>query len=310
MARISASARPARQPRFCVIATAFGLACFAPPALAEQGLLLSDGQPRGSESLAAGEQLVIETRSGPLRFGGRSLDLADFTGLLGYSSEVAYVVVIAGQVREGGRRVGPGRMLLIPPYGGAPIVQRYDARRLMESWSQSVRTARAEAFTRLAAIAQSQGRGVFFGRLARTNFNVAAPGNAERELAGRTVRGGGAVQAIRFSGTADPAAIERRVIDGFVAALLAGDAVAVAALMDPVPFGNTDLRGGAAEARLTMARALIAQRDWGALLREASVARAGEGNDWTVSGPGGRATLALRPMGDFVFVRTIEVGGL
>jgi len=66
MARISTSARPARQPGFCVIAAAFGLACVAAPTFAEQGHLLSDGQPRDSGTLAAGEQLVFQALRGCL----------------------------------------------------------------------------------------------------------------------------------------------------------------------------------------------------------------------------------------------------
>ena len=286
------------------------LALASAPASADPGILLAAARPGDSDSLGAGDQLLLEDRSGPLSFAGRALVLDGFTGILGYSSEAAYILVIDGRVMDGARRVTPGKMLLIPPYGTEPSVQRFDAARLRASWSEAARQSRPDTYARLGSIAAGQNRGLFLGRLSRTAFNVAAPAGVDDELAGRTVRGADAVQAIRFSGESDPAAIERRVVDTFLAALAAGDVEGVAALMDPVPFGNTDLRGGAADARLAMARLLIGQRDWAGLLREASVARQGAGNVWTLSAPDMRGTLALRPMGDFVFVRTIEVGGL
>lgn len=299
--------------RVCSASTRFGALALmllaAAPAAAEPGILLADARPADSASLATGDQLLLTGSNATLQFAGRELRLEGFSGILGFASEVAYVVVLDGQARDGSTQVEPGRMLLIPPYGAAPSVQRFDAARLRARWSAAARVAQPASFQHLSLLAAGQHRGLFFGRLARTSFNVAAPGGAEQELAGRTVRGSGAVRDLRFSGQRDPAAVERGVVDMFMAALAAGDAERVASLMDPVPFGNTDLRGGASEARVAMARSLIAERNWGAALQGASVERANETNDWRLTSAAGAGTITLRPMGDFVFVRAIEMGG-
>jgi hypothetical protein len=278
-------------------------------AAAQDGTLLRDQRPGDAAALATGEQLLVEGQDGELAFAGRRFAAAGFTGVLGYSSEVAYVAVIAGAVAIDGRSAGAGRMVLLPPLGGKARVERFDAARFAESWPQPAREARPASYAALGRIAGEQRRGVFFGRLGRTRLNVAAPGSADQELAARTVRGGEAVRAIRFAEASAPEQVEQAVAQAFVAALAAGDAERLAALMDPVPFGNTDLRGGASEARLTMARALLARRDWPRLLAGVSLTRDGTGNDWTLAGPLARGVVRLRPMGDFVFVRTIELGG-
>ncbi|MET0371997.1 MAG: hypothetical protein ABW039_11550 [Sphingobium sp.] len=270
------------------------------------GTLLADATSGDSATLAAGQQLLIEGQDGDLAFAGRKLALRGFTGILGYASEVAYVIVIDGRVADGTIDAERGSMLMIPPYGAAPVVQRYDAARLAASWSVPAKGARADAFAALQDVADGQKMGLRLGRLGRTRLNIAAPGGRDGELARRSVKGEGAVQAIRFSGQGDVAAIEAQVVERFLAALSAGDVDGVAGLMDPVPFGNVDLRGGAAEARRMMARALVEQRDWEAALSGVTPVREGRGNVWKLGGTG---VLVLRPMGDFVFVRAIEMGG-
>ena len=208
----------------------------------------------------------------------------------------------------GRKSVVTGKVLIIPPYGAQASTARFDSDRLSESWPEATRTAMPQVYARLRRIATVQKRGMFLGRLGRTSFNLASAGNAEEELARRSIKGDAAVQAIRFSGQNDIGVIEQRVADEFLAALASGNAESVAALMDPVPFGNMDLRNGGSEARLAMAKSLIAGHDWATLLREARAVRSTNDNDWAVSGPAMNATLTLRPMGDFIFVRMIELG--
>ena len=281
----------------CLAAMAF---CIAAPSLAEPGLLVADARPADSENLAAGDQLLLENRSGPLGFAGRQLELDGFTGIVGYASEVAYVVVLDGAVRDGDRRVGPGRMLMIPPYGAEPAVQRFDAGRLAASWGAPIRAARPQVAERMASIARSQQRGIFLGRLGTTRFNVATSGQPGRELARRALLGSETIRSIRFAGVGDTDAVERRVLDAFRNALLAGDAESVAALMDPMPFGGRALAGGAAEARLLAARTLIGSRDWRSELGTSEPVL-NEGR-WRIGG----AAVTLRLVDDFAFVRNIE----
>lgn len=292
-----------RSDRLFRLAMILGLACVTPPASAEPGVLLADARAADTDNMATGDQLLLTGRDGALRFAGRELGLTGFSGILGYASEVAYVVVIEGEVRAGGTRVGRGRMLLIPPYGATTSVQRFDAGRLRDRWSAAARTAQPAAFERLDALAAGQHRGLFLGRLSRTRFNVTAPRGAERELAGRALLGEPTIRSIRFDARSDAAAVERRIVDAFRAALLASDVEAVAALLDPMPFGGRRLGGGAREARVVAARTLVASRDWAALFGSAEPVAA-EGQ-WRIGG----ARLTLRNVDDFAFVRTIE-GGL
>lgn len=295
--------------RSLATAIAISMLALAGGAHAQTGVVLKDLRAGDSNSLVTGEQLLIEGRDGDIGFAGRVLRGAGFTGVLGYSSEVAYVAVISGEIVVDGRTARRGRMVLLPPLGGRAQIERFDAARFAASWPEPAREAHASSYAQLAGLAQAQGRGISLGRLGRTRLNVAAPGSADQELAARTVKGNEAVRAIRFANVATPAEVEQAVAQSFVAALAARDADTVASLMDPVPFGNTDLRGGAGEARLAMARLLVARRDWPALLAGAQLSRIGAGNDWTVRSNGASGVLRLRPMGDFVFVRTIEMGG-
>lgn len=284
-------------------ALAVVLLTVAAPGAAEPGILLTDARPGDSDNVATGEQLLLTGRDGSLRFAGRELSLAGFSGIVGYASETAYVVVIDGEARDGARRIGPGSMLLVRPYGAAIDVQRFDAARLRDRWSEAARTAQPAAFEHLNGLAARQNRGLFFGRLARTRYNVTAPRGPERELASRALLGNPSIRAIRFDGQADAASVERRIVAAFRAALLAGDAEAVASLLDPMPFGGRALSGGAREARVLAARALLASRDWTVVLGAAEPAPA-DGR-WQI----GRARVTLRTVDDFAFVRTIE-GGL
>lgn len=286
-----------------------GLLAWSANAGATDGVRLADAAPVKLEALATGEQLVVENRDGALTFAGRDLTLTGFSGILGYATDAAYVVVVTGSASDGRATARAGRILILPPYRAAATIERFDAERLAAGWPEATRASRPQIYAQLTTVVRGQRRGMMLGRLGRTNFNVAAGGLADEELARRSIKGSANVQAIRHSGEADLGAIEQRVADTFLAGLMAGDATSVAALMDPVPFGNMDLRNGGTDARIAMARVLIAGRDWPTLLRGAKAVRAADGGDWSVTGPAVTASLALRPMGDFIFVRSIDLGG-
>jgi hypothetical protein len=269
-------------------------------AAASPGLLLSSVEPADSDRLTAGQQLLVEGQQGETVFAGVPVALDGFTGILGYSSELAYVLVIEGEARAGNRAAGPGRMLLIPPYGGPVGNQRFDAARFAGSWSDPLRAARPQAYAALESVAARQQSGLFLGRLGRTRFNVAVPGTRRGELGRRALLGSETVRAIRFSGNGDAAAIERQVVETFAAGLRSGDPERVAALMDPSPFGGRRLAGGAAEARLVAARGLIASRDWNALFGSGPARL--ESGTWRL----GAAAVTLRRIDDFVFIQRIE----
>jgi hypothetical protein len=251
---------------------------------------------------------TLDAQTGTIAFAGQEITMSGATGLIGMSSEVAYVAVSQGTATADGNVARAGQMLLIPPYGAAVSVQRFDASRLLASLDSETRTELPNLAAHLTAIKAVQQRGIWLGRLGRTNYNVAAPGTGDAELAARTVTGVPAVQTIRYSGEANPATISQKVVDTFLGALASGDAATAASLLDPVPYGTSDLRGGASDARLMMARELIAQHPWAALLKDSAASRSEEDNVWKIAGPSGQGELVMRPMGDFIFVRSINVG--
>ena len=260
-------------------------------------------------ALRTGNQSLVTDRSGAVLFAGRTIALEDFSGVFGLSSEVAYVVVTAGQAADGKVTARRGEMLLIPPLGGATTRVRYDAQRLLAGLAVTHPDAAPQIAGALSDIAAGQRRGVFWGRLGRTSFNVSAPGTADREMAARSLKAASAIETIRFSGIAGPDALERSVVANFLAALRKGNVADVAALMDPVPFGNADLRGEAGDARTLMARQLVARHDWSRLLPDTLPEPGGRGGEWFVPLPEGRVRISLRPLGDFIFVRTVSLEG-
>lgn len=283
-------------------AIALGWASCLPAASAQAGILLNDGSPAQSATLATGEQLLITGQSGALPFAGRQIALSGFSGIVGYSNELAYVVTLDGSSAIDGDVASPGHMLIIRPYGAPVSVEPFDAIRLSGKWSDAARLAAPQAYAALGRIREGQELGVWFGRLGQTSFNVAASGSARHEKSTRTLMGHEAVRDIRFSGASDPMAVEQLVATTFLDGLKAGDAQTVAALLDPTPFGGRGLGGGGDEARLMAAASLIASRNW------TQVAGTGApqltGGAWRA----GEAAVQLRTIDDFVFVSRISGG--
>ncbi len=267
---------------------------------AETGILLANAQGGDSATLATGEQLLVDSSANRMPFAGRDIDLDDFTGIVGYANEIAYIAVIEGAASDGNKKAKAGQMLLFRPYGAQSAVERFDAIRLSDQWSEATRAAAPTAYASLAGVKSRQQKGVWFGRLGQTNYNVAASGSAKHEKATRRLMGATAVREIRFSGASDPMAVEKLVADSFLGALKSGDAETVAALLDPTPFGGRALAGGADEARLMAARTLIASRNWSEVAGSLS-AELSEGM-WRA----GHAAIELRSIDDFVFVSKIS----
>ncbi len=274
----------------------------SPAAYADKGTLLSSAAPAESATLATGEQLLLDGRTGALSFAGRQIDLEGFTGIVGYANELAYIAVIEGSAAAGEVKAEAGWLLILKPYGAPVSSEQFDAIRLSKQWSDAAKAASPAAFASLEQIKGRQEMGVWFGRLGQTSFNVAASGSARAEKQARTLMGDPTVRGIRFSGASDPAAVERLVVTKFIDALKTGDADTAAALMDPTPFGGRALSGGADAARIAAATALIASRNWSQI--------AGNVSPQPVDGAwrAGEASLQLRAIDDFVFVSRISGG--
>lgn len=301
-ARIGRRSSSVRLAAISLATIAMGVASSLPAANAQAGILLKDGSPAQSTTLATGEQLLISSHSGPLPFAGRQIALSGFSGIVGYSNELAYVVTLDGSAAIDGDAASPGHMLIIRPYGAPVSVEPFDAIRLSGKWSDAARQAAPQAYAALGRIREGQELGVWFGRLGQTSFNIAASGSARHEKSTRTLMGHEAVRDIRFSGASDPMAVEKLVATTFLDGLKAGDAQTVAALMDPTPFGGRGLGGGGDEARLMVASSLIASCNWSAI--------AGTSAPQLTDGAwrAGQAAIQLRTIDDFVFVSRISGG--
>ena len=283
-----------------VIAAIFGA---AQPARSEIIAAFSDSLQEQASGLATGDQLIVELGSGVIGFAGQQVELADFTGVLGYSSQAAYLVTIEGEVRAAGLDAGPGQMLLLRPLGGEPDVLNFDAGRLQTALADQPGIAGSNVLKALDPVVQRQARGIFLGRYGRTAFNVGTMGSAASEQSRRSQLGGTQVRALRFSGSGRPSAFEGEVVATMIDALARGDADAVAQLLDPLPFGERSLVEGADQPRLALARQLLEERDWSALAGSAPVAL--DDTRWRVGPPGNPVELRLRRTRDFVFVQSI-----
>ena len=255
--------------------------------------------------LKTGEQRTIEDRSGNIKFAGQDIALNGFGGVLGYSSDVAYVVTIAGSATLDNKTARPGKILLIPPFGQKVMVQRYDAKRLSESWTKNGRSPSPQLVAELDRLADGQATGIFLGRLGRTNFNVTTSGSAAREVARRSVVGGNVVRDLRFASVETQSEFDRKVIGRFLEALVAGNSDTVAELMDPVPFGE-NVNGNAGQARRQMAAMLLRQRNWAAILGTSPQASIDDQGRWIVAGPENRVIVSLRSAPGFTFIKSIR----
>lgn len=294
--------------RRALLPLAMGVACLS-SVVSAQGLRVSNGSPEQIEALSSGQQLVLTDHSGAIQFAGRQIELSNFSGIVGYASDIAYVVAISGSAEADGNKAVRGRMLMIPPFGGELGVERFDAARLRDAWNEDIKVSAPLAYASLEDLAGGQATGVFLGRLGRTNFNVAASGLAKTELAKRTIVGGNAITDIRFDSSANSATFEKRIVSKFADALARSDAKTVAQFIDPLPFGNNDLRGGAGEARLLMAQNLIAERNWKSNVSGRQPVRDQQNSSlWVIQGPVSRTLITLRRTTDFAFVSNVKTG--
>ena len=283
---------------------ALSLGHIAHPSVARADAIEANGGDLSAQlaSLPTGDQLVIENADGAVSFGGRTIMLGGFSGVAGYGSEIAYLIVIDGQAALGDMVVEKGRMVLIPPFGQEPGVQRFDARRLHDALSAQETVAQRTTVAMLDKLASAQDRGVFLGRLGRTSFNVATMGSAQAEMARRERVGSTTIRNARFVNDGAVTSLEERIVTGFLEALAARDSAAVAEMLDPLPYGFGSMVHGGDEARLAMASSLIAQRDWSAFA-QASPQQVEE-TLWRA----GAAVIGLRRTTEFAFIESIEVG--
>ncbi|PIE24028.1 MAG: hypothetical protein CSA60_03885 [Neptuniibacter caesariensis] len=265
---------------------------------------LSKGGPQRID-VALGQPILVENLSGLRQFAGKDINFNDFSGLLGYSTEVGYVMVISGIVATDALDAQAGEILLIPAYGTQPSVERYDAQYFADSKYAEKVSGLKRLSQALDEVVAKQRSGIFWGRLRRTAFNVTAPGSADHELARRSVVGSDIVHDIRFSGISDADQIEEVTVEKFRQAMVAGDEKVVAALLSPAVFGETDIRGGASKAREMLAEHIINKENWKTVLANGRFQRTQVPNVWSMKTSHGRVFLKTEPVNDFTYVNDI-----
>lgn len=269
---------------------------------------LSTGQEVQLNSVETGDQFAVGQMTGSEVFADQTVNLTEFSGVFGQSSDTAYILVASGMAEVNGARAKAGQVLMILPYGVQTVVQRYDAARFVNSWSSQAISANPELHAQLSDVAKHQKRAIFWGRYDSTNFNVTAPGSRSEEMARRSVVGAGVISDIRFSTQNSQESLQRVVVDKFVQALASGDEKTVATLFDPTPFGASDLRGGAAGARLIMAQKLLASNNWSTRLQSTQLTPVGDTGVWRARSGENVTEFVLKPIGDFTFIQSVSLG--
>jgi len=244
-------------------------------------------------SLEAGERLAIADQMLAAEVSSRAL--------VTLSSEFLSIAVTAGRMRfESGPSAGAGRVLLLALDGNRPQSLAFDAARLAATLSPGARPLIGADLDRLARV---QRKARFWGSYTPLRVNARAQSDA-------------ATETVRTAYLSDPAILaQRRValparprhaITAFLDAFRAGDAVKVAALLDPAPFLDRSGMDGIGAGRLRAATTILGdERLRTALLAAGEPAWADDGSA-TLDGPAGRWRIMLAARDRAFFVTRVE----
>lgn len=198
------------------------LACAATPAAAQadgkQWLSLADGESRelsGTTYVAHGAVQAIVV----------------------LSSEYSTVAVIDGTLAAGKLTAGPGEALVTPVENGRIERLSFDAARLKPSLRPEWLATAAEPLDRIAA---RQKRAKFWGRLEPAGVNAAAPASPLIESVRHGYMANPTIAELRRQADGKMAVLAELTAQKFASALAGGDTPAVAALIDPKPFTDTN----------------------------------------------------------------------
>ncbi|MEM1160591.1 MAG: hypothetical protein AAGJ28_06630 [Pseudomonadota bacterium] len=292
----------ARRRGLTEVMAALSVAVVLPAHGVAASLTSLDGQAMSSP-MASGDQAIVRASGAEaFPFAGHSLQLANAVALIGLSADAAHVAVVSGSIGIGELTVGPGDVVIIPPYGAEPTAHGFDAARLRAALPATAATAATDFVAMLDLVAKDQELGIFLGRYASTAFNLQAPLSALEEERRRAAVGSAEVAAIRFSSNSDATRIEAEVVDAFLNAMASADTDAAAEFIDPAPFGGA-IDALSADARRAYTRGLAQKANWRRLA--GSAPRKIRDNLWQ-AGPSQRpVTLTLQPKSDFIFISQI-----
>ena len=288
--------------------TLLAFALLASPAAAQSTtpmVSLTDGRAIANVGqVTVGDKGALDNATGLIGFAGHNVKFDAFTGVLGFSSDVGYLIVASGTAEVGGKTARSGQVILFGAFGAKPVFSRFDARHYAASLSSAARQWAPAVAKALDNVAASQKTAMFLGLYQRDGARLPTQGDAAR----RNLLGAPAVQATRFSGEADPAQVEYDVLTMLVRALVDRDAATLAPLIDPLPFGGAGLDSMGHEARLAYAQMIVKAADWPIRLDGVVPIRMTRPGIWVLQSATGPTIVTLRGTRDFVFVKSVQPG--
>jgi hypothetical protein len=289
---------------FCYLALLPGLS--AAPAGAQNlyASVSADLSP-ASGSLAApdlGPDRVVRYSAGETIdfFAVSATALEDSRVLQMVSTEFVSLVVLAGHIRSGNKRVLAGEVLVMPIAEGKVQKFTFDAQALRQSFQAAEVSDPDIDFDALIA---KQKRQCFWGRLVPLGINVAAPVSPQAETFRRTYLSLPIIVQLRQRAGNDRAKLLQLTAEAFLSAYEVRDDRTLAALMDPVPFIEVSRDPVVwKRARLAFANRVIADRSLSHLVT-APVLQAVSPDSFTVNQ---RATLTLVNRDSAIFVTSFK----
>jgi len=202
-------------------------------------------------------QLLTVPPGGSATVAGLKLDAAEASvAIVNLSSEFATVAVISGRISADRHDARAGEALLAPLDGGKIRRFGFDAQRLAATLPAEWALQTAAP---LQAIARRHQRQRFWGRIEPVSINAGAPVAPELEGVRQSYLANPTIAELRRTAAGDPVRLAGMTASRFAAALVAGDAAAVADLIDPKPFTDTGTDTAAWQAaRAAFARKLAA----------------------------------------------------
>lgn len=254
------------------------------------------------EAASAGRQLIkLADGENTTLFGGGYRARGTTMALVSLSSELVTVAIVSGELGQGKLVARAGQALVTPIDGTATRLFGYDAARLAATippqWA-------GDAAAPLAQLAAAQKRAKFWGLVEPAGINAAAPTSPQVEAVRQSYLGNATVVALRQAAQGNPQTLAGLTATRFAEALAAGNAAAVADLIDPKPFTDTGADAGAWQAaRLSFAQKLTGDATLKAAMAAVPAAAAAAPGAFDVAGAF-RIQLVARDRA--MFVATVE----
>ena len=267
-------------------------------------MLMAIATPAAAQDAAAanGRELVTIAPGGSAQVMGLTYSSAEgATAIVVLSSELQTAAVVSGTLEIDNSRARAGSALLTPIDGGKTRVFGFDAARLAATLPPAWSQAAAEPLHLLAA---GQRRRKFWGLIEPVGVNAVAPAAPQAEAIRSTYLGNATILALRREARGDRGKLAGLTARRFAEAVAAGDARAIADLIDPKPF--TDASNDPAvwqPARDAFARRLAGDKALKSAMAAPLAASAGATDSFDA---GGAFRIALVVRDRAMFVAAVE----